>query len=342
LQGRITKDLLRVIRWVGGLLVLLTAIIAIAWAFGAVWFDAPFGNANKVVAGLLAIVSAAALVFVRRFWRKVGAIALLFGGVLAWWLTLFPTNDSDWQADVAQQAWADIQGDEVRLHNVRNCDYRTDTDYTPHWETRTVRLSQITGIDLAIDYWGSPWIAHPIASFQFADAPPLCFSIETRKRVGQTYSTIGGLYRQFELIYIVADERDVIRVRTNYRNEDIYLYRTTVSPAQARERFLEYIHSLNALRNKPRWYNAITTNCTTSIRTQHPANERVPWDWRILLNGKGDELLHERHAIVTGGLPFAELKARSLIDTRARAANDSLDFSKLIREGLPFAVPSHP
>jgi len=229
----------------------------------------------------------------------------------------------------------------VTLHNVRNCDYRTETDYKPRWETRTVRISQITGIDLAINYWGSPWIAHPIVSFQFADAPPLCFSIEVRKKVGQTYSTVGGFYRQFELIYIVADERDVIRLRTNYRKEDVYLYRTTVSPARARERFLEYIHSLNALRNKPRWYNAITTNCTTSIRTQHPPNERVPWDWRILLNGKGDELLYERDAIVTGGLPFAELKARSLIDARARAANDSPDFSKLIREGLPFALPSN-
>jgi len=255
--------------------------------------------------------------------------------VLIWWLTLSPTNDSDWQPDVAQKAWADIQGDEVALHNVRDCDYRTETDYTPRWETRTVRISQITGIDLAIDYWGSPWIAHPIVSFQFADAPPLCFSIETRKKLDQTYSTIGGLYRQFELIYIVADERDVIRVRTNYRKEDIYLYRTTISPAHARERFLEYIHSLNALRNKPRWYNAITTNCTTSIRTQHPPHERLPWDWRILLNGKGDELLYERHLIATGGLPFAELKTRSLIDTRARAANDSPDFSQLIRVGLP-------
>ena len=138
---------------------------------------------------------------------------------------------------------------------------------------RAVRISQITGVDVAIDYWGSPWIAHPIASFQFADAPPLCFSIETRKKLGQTYSTIGGLYRQFELIYIAADERDVIHLRTNYRNEDIYLYRTTISPARARERFLEYIHSLNALRNKPRWYNAITTNCTTSsARSIHPGS----------------------------------------------------------------------
>lgn len=334
----ILKNLLRVIRWVGELLVLLTAVIAIAWAFGAVWFDAPFGNANKIVAGLLALVLAMALVFVRPFWRKVGATVLLVGGVLAWWLTLSPTNDSDWQLDVAQKGWADIQGDEVTLPNVRNCDYRTEADYTPHWETRTVRISQITGIDLAVDYWGSPWIAHPIASFQFADAPPLCFSIETRKKLGQTYSTIGGLYRQFELIYIVADERDVIRLRTNYRNEDIYLYRTTISPAHARERFLEYVHSLNALRNKPRWYNAITTNCTTSIRTQHPPNERMPWDWRILLNGKGDELMYERHLIATGGLPFAELKARSLINARAKAADASTDFSQLIRVGLPFPV----
>jgi hypothetical protein len=138
----------------------------------------------------------------------------------------------------------------------------------------------------------------------------------------------------------VADERDVIRLRTNYRKEDVYLYHTTISPADARERFLEYIDSLNALRKKPRWYNAITTNCTTSIRTQHPPKERVPWDWRILLNGKGDELLYQRHFIVTGGLPFAELKSRSRIDARARAANGSPDFSKLIREGLPHALPS--
>jgi hypothetical protein len=334
-------NLVRVIRWVGVLLVLLTAIIAIAWAFGALWFDAPFGNANKVLAGLLAVASATALVFVRPFWRKIGVVALLFVGVLAWWLTLKPSNDANWQPDVAQLAWADINGDEFTFHNVRNCDYRTDADYTPHWETRTVRLSQITGIDLAIDYWGSPWIAHPIVSFQFADAPPLCFSIETRKTVGQTYSTIGGLYRQYALIYLVSDERDVIRLRTNYRNEDIYLYHLTASPDRARERFLEYVRSLNALRTEPRWYNAITTNCTTSIRSQHPSKERIPWDWRILLNGKGDELLYEDRALVTGGLPFAELKTRSLIDARARAANDSPDFSKLIREGLPEALPSN-
>ena len=311
----------------------LVAIGCATWAFGALHYDFPVGK--TIVAWAFAGAIVATIIFVRGGLRKLGAIFSAFALVLAWWLTLKPSNDGNWQPDVAQTAWAEINGDEFTFHNVRNCDYRTQTDYTPHWETRTVRLSQITGIDLAIDYWGSPWIAHPIVSFQFADTPPLCFSIETRKTVGQSYSTIGGLYRQFTLIYIVADERDVIRLRTNYRNEDIYLYHTTVSLDRARERFLEYVRSLNALRTQPRWYNAITTNCTTSIRSQHPSKERIPWDWRILLNGKGDELLYEDGALVTGGLPFAELKARSLINDRAKSANVSSDFSQLIRVGLP-------
>jgi hypothetical protein len=326
-------------RLLGLLAVGVVAIICAAWAFGAVWFDAPFGNGNKLVAALVGIAFVIVLVFVRPFWRKLGVFVVVFAGVLLWWLTIAPASDRDWQPDVAQRAWADVNGDEVTLHNVRNCEYRSETDYTPRWETRVLHLSQMTGVDLAINYWGSPWIAHPIASFQFTDASPVCFSIETRKKIGQTYSAVGGLYRQFELIYIVADERDVIRVRTNYRKgEDVYLYHTTISPAQARQRLFEYVHSLNAMRDKPRWYNAITTNCTTSIRTQHPPGERMPWDWRILLNGKGDELMYEHHLIVTGGLPFAQLKARSLINARAKAAGDSPDFSQLIRVGLPNAM----
>ena len=330
----------RVACWIGRLLLVIMGLIATAWAFGAISYDAPFGGGKKLVAALLGIALFVILFFVRPWLRKVTAFAILFGVVVIWWLGLSPTNDSNWQADVARVAWAEVQGDEVTFHNVRNCDYRTEDDYSARWETRTVHLSQLTGADIALTYWGSPLIAHPLVSFRFADAAPLCFSIETRKRAGQSYSTIGGIYRQFTLIYIVADERDVIRLRTNYRKgEDVYLYHTALSPTRARERFLEYISTLNTLRDTPRWYNALTTNCTTSIRAQHPAEERIPWDWRILLNGKGDEMMYEHHAIVTGGLPFSELKKRSLVNARARAANDSPDFSKLIRADLPQAEP---
>src|SRR6266487_4403867 len=230
-------------------------------------FDLPIAWLRTPLAFVYGVAIVVLLIAVKRRVLALGTGALAFVLVLIWWFSIKPSNDRPWQPDVAQTAWADIDGDLVTLYIVRNCDYRTATDYTPHWETRTVRLSQITGMDLAINYWGSPWIAHPIVSFQFADAPPLCFSIETRKEMGESYSTIGGIYRQFELIYIVADERDVLRVRTNYRRgEDVYLYRTTATLAQARERFHEYLRSLNEIRDHPRWYNAITTNCTTSIR----------------------------------------------------------------------------
>jgi Domain of unknown function (DUF4105) len=325
---------MRVINYITWAFAWLAALVCATWAFGALYFDFP--EAGELVAILFVIVLVAAVIFLRGKRLKLAIVFAAFAIVALWWLTLKPSNDCPWQPDVAKTAWAEINGDEVTVHNVRNCDYRTETDFTAHWETRTVRISRITGIDLAVNHWGSPWIAHPIVSFQFTDAPPLCFSIETRKKIGQTYSTIGGLYRQFELIYIAADERDSIRVRSNYRHgEDVYLYRTTVSPAQARVRFLEYVDAINSLQDHPRWYNAITNNCTTSIRTHRPRSQRAPWDWRMLVNGKADEMLYHRHLIATGGLPFAEFKQRSLINQRARDADKDPDFSRLIREDLP-------
>jgi hypothetical protein len=309
------------------------AALCVAWAFGALYFDFP--KAGAVAANFFVIALIAIVLIVRGKLLKLGIIFAASALVASWWLTLEPSNDRAWQPDVAQTAWAEINGDEITIHNVRNCDYRTESDFTPHWETRTVWLSRITGMDVAINYWGSPWIAHPIVSFQFADALPLCFSIETRKTIGQTYSAPEGLYRQYTLIYVVADERDCIRLRTNYRREDVYLYHTLASPAQARQRFREYINTINILHENPRWYNAVTSNCTTSIRTQRAAKLRAPWDWRILFNGKADEMLYQDQAIATGGLSFAELKQRSLINERARAADQNPDFSSIIREGLP-------
>jgi hypothetical protein len=325
---------MRLIKHIGWILAWLIALVCATWAAGALHFDFRTGRAPAAI--LFVIVLVAAAIFLRERLLKLAAVFAAFAVVALWWLTLKPSNDRPWQPDVAQTAWAEINGDVVTVHNVRNCDYRTETDFTTRWETRTVRLSQITGMDLAIMYWGSPWMAHPIVSFRFADALPLCFSIETRKTVGQEYSAVRGLYRQYTLIYIVADERDSIRVRSKYRHgEDVYLYRTLASPAQARVRFLEYVAAINSLRDHPRWYNAITTNCTTNIRTQRPTSQRAPWDWRMLVNGKADEMLYERHAIATGGLPFSELKQRSLINKRARAVDKDPDFSRLIREELP-------
>src|SRR5712671_4558 len=236
---------MKILRFILYTLAWIAAALCAAWAFGALYFDFPKAGAFAAILFVIALL--AIVIFVRGKLLKLAIVFGAFAVVVLWWLTLKPSNDEAWQPDVAQTAWAEINGDEITFHNVRNCDYRTDTDFTPHWETRVVRLSQITGMDVAINYWGSPWISHPIVSFQFADALPLCFSIETRKTIGQKYSALDGLYRQYTLIYVVADERDSIRLRTNYRREDVYLYRTLASPAQARERSLEYIKAMNAL-----------------------------------------------------------------------------------------------
>ena len=326
---------MRVLKFIGWTVAWVIAFLCALWSIGALYYDFP-KHLGAAAALVFVGVLLAAAIFVRGKVLKLASLFAAFSLVLIWWLTLKPSNDRHWQTDVAETAWAETNGDDVTIHNLRNCDYRTEEDFTIHWETRTVQLSKMTGMDLAIMYWGSPWMAHPIVSFRFADALPLCFSIETRKQVGQEYSALRGLYRQYTLIYIVADERDSIRVRSNYRHgEDVYLYRTLASPDQARARFREYLKTLNMLHTQPRWYNAITTNCTTNIRTQRPTSQRAPWDWRMLVNGKADEMLYGHHAIATGGLPFSELKQRSLINQRARAADKDPDFSRLIRDGLP-------
>lgn len=310
----------------------MVMFLLMAWTFGALYFDFPV--ASNCIAWAFIALELSLPTMIRGPSAKALAVLTSWLVVLVWWLTQQPRNDRPWQPDVAQTAWAEIHGDEVVLHNVRNCDYRTAQDYSPRWEERMVHLSKLTGLDLAVCYWGSPYMAHPIASFQFADAAPICVSIETRKELGESYSAIGGLYRQFELIYLVAEERDVIRLRTHAREgEEVFLYRLRVSPDEARERFMDYLRTINDLHEHPRWYHAITTNCTTAIRAQRDATKRAPWDWRMLVNGKGDELLFERSAIVTDGLPFAELRTRARIHDDARLSDS--EFSQAIRRGRP-------
>src|SRR4051794_38782304 len=245
------------LKLIGWIVAWVIAILCTGWAAAALYFDFPSTRFNIVAAGIFIALVLLAIIFARGRVIKLVTVFAAFGLVLVWWRTLQPPRDREWAPEVAQTGWADISGDDVTLHNVRNCDYRSENDFDARWETRTVRLSQLQGMDLLIMYWGSPYMAHPIVSFRFADALPICFSIETRKAVGQGYSALRGLFRQYPLIYIVADERDSVRVRAKYRHgEEVYLYRTLASPAQARARFMEYVSALNKLHDQPRWYNA--------------------------------------------------------------------------------------
>lgn len=308
------------------------------WAALVLLFTGPGQAAwlRTALAIAYAVASLAVLVRVRPFARALVVWGAGLLAVLLWWSALRPSNDRDWQPDVAKVAWAEIDGDRLTFHNVRNFDYRSETDFTPRYEDRNYDLAKLRGLDIFMSYWGSPAIAHTIMSWNFDGAPPLAISIETRKRKGQEYSAVQGFFRQYEIIYVAADERDIVRLRTNYRGEDVYLYRLKVRPEWARKLLMDYITAMNVLVETPAFYNALLDNCTTSIRHHVTSVEPNPprADWRLLANGYGDQMLYERGSLDTR-LPFAELRARSHINARAKALDLDPGFSRGIREGLP-------
>ena len=323
------------------LLIWLALLLAIAWGAAALWIDGP---APRWLAGLLAAgyvaVSLALLVRIRVF--RGGALAALapFAAVLAWWLTIPPSNDRDWLPDVARPPVAEFRGNMVTVRNLRNFEYRTsDADFVEHWDTRSYDLDQLVGVDLFFSYWGPTLIAHTIMSWEFADGSHLAVSIETRKEKGEEYSAVLGFFRQFELYYVVADERDVIGVRTNHRSEQVFLYRLRMPVPRARALLVHYLEVANRLARQPAWYNALTQSCTTTIEQNVKAiGITMPLDWRILANGRLDELLFEVGSI-NATMPLAELRARSDITAKAKAAGAAADFSRRIREGLPERPP---
>jgi hypothetical protein len=328
----------RPVVWVWRGLVGLGCSVMLGWMALAIYFDFSLLGPPWLRAGLGVLVPVGALVAlwrVRPRWWAFAGILGAFVVVLAAWLAIPPSNERDWQPDVATLAFADVHGDRVIVHNVRNATYRTETDYTVRLEDRALDLSQLRSLDLFLVHWGSPLIAHTIMSWGFAGDQYLAISIETRKERGEQYSALRGFFRQYELVFVVADERDVVGLRTNVRGEDVRVYRLDVPPADARVLLLRYLQEVNELRERPQWYNALTDNCTTAIgRLARLGARRSWWSWKLFLNGHLDELAYDIGAI-DRSLPFAVLKAKSHINERAKAAGDDPRFSVRIREGLP-------
>lgn len=318
------------------LLVWLGAVLFTAWGACALVLDGP----GRAAGAGFAVISLALLVFGRPRERRVAAAGtwlVLALALLAWWLSLEPRNDRDWLPDVSRQPAVRVEGERLTITNVRNFQYRSESDYTPRWEERGYDLARVRGVDLILCDWGAPGIVHTIASWEFEGGEQLAISIETRKEAGEGYSALRGFFRQFELYYAVADERDLLGVRARFRGEHVRIYRVDTPPDEARELLLSYARRVDRLVTEPVWYNAVTHNCTTTIRlhTLELGTAR-PWDWRVLVNGHVDELLYERKA-VDASRPFAELRAASDVTAAVIAAldEDAPDFSARIRRALP-------
>ncbi len=321
---------------------LLAALVAATGAWGALALSisGPQPEALRtVLAAAFALASVAVLVAIvlnRRRWRALSAWLVLFLGVLAWWATLRPSNDRDWLPNVAKLPWASVDGNIVTVHNIRNFTYRSENDFTPAWYDKSYDLSKLEGIDVIAVYWMGPDIAHVFVSFAFAGGEHLAVSIETRTEKGEGYSTVKGFFRQYELYYVVADERDVIGLRTNYRRdppEDVYIYRVKSTPEGRQRFFLEYINQINSLKDKPEFYNSLTTNCTTNIWVNSRVNPgHLPLSWKLLASGHVPEYLFENGRLIDGGLPFSDLQRRAHVNAQAKAAGIVADFSQRIRQ----------
>lgn len=324
-----------------GLLRYLPAAVVLAgmlgWATLAIYFSALPAAIRSGGALLFAIGSIAVLFLVRPRRRGIFIFCSMFAPVVIAWLAMDPSHERTWQADVALLPHGTMRGDVLTLENIRNIDYRSETDYDVNYYSKTYDLKQLRSMDLFLSDWGLKSIVHTMVSFGFEDGSYLCVSVETRKEVGEAYSNLKGFFRQYELIYVVADERDLIRLRTNYRvGETVYLYRFSgVSRDLIRAVFVDYITYINRLYERPEWYNSLTTNCTSQIRGHiYPHARKIWWDWRLLVNGFVDELAYET-GVLDRSLPFAELKAKSIINARARKADQDPLFTLRIREGLP-------
>ncbi|MEP6883261.1 MAG: DUF4105 domain-containing protein [Gammaproteobacteria bacterium] len=326
------------LRFTVTLLATLIVGFSAIWGAFALWYQAPGGQALKTLSAFIWVGFSFTLLLA--LWQGRAALALVafalaFGGLLIWWQRIGPSNDRIWADDVAQMTTGTVDGKRVTLHNVRNFEWRSNTDYTQRWETRDYDLDRLNSVDMITSYWSGPAIAHLLVSFGFDDGAHVVFSVEIRREKHESFSEIGGFFKEFELSILAADERDVIRVRTNVRGEDDYLYRIRMPETEMRALFLSYIDQANGLVKQPRFYNTVTVNCTTLVyQMMRHIVGYLPLDYRLILSGYIPEYVYR-----VGGLDsrfsLAQLRAQGRITERAKKADLSSSFSADIREGIP-------
>jgi hypothetical protein len=324
----------RALRWASWVALAVLLIPAIGWSSLALRYGLPLPDGVRVAIALA--LPCAALLAIWRVPRRRTALA---GGVIALTAgsaTLYAqsaSHERDWVPEVSVLPWAEIDGDRVTLHNIRSCDYRSESDFDLRHRNDTFDLTRMTGVDLFQVYWGSPAIAHTMLSFGFDDGRRICLSVETRRERGEAYDALKGFFRQYEIIYIWGDETDLVRLRTDHRGETVYRYRLNVPVEKARAILLEYLHITNDLRDTPQWYNALLDNCTTTLigHARPIVNPDASLDWRWLANGYLHEVMHERGTL-DSSVPLEQLRRDGLVNGRAPAELTGTDYSRRIRE----------
>lgn len=327
--------------WLRGLAGGCAALLLFAsggWGAFALAYRAPGPRRVRIAIAIVWLAGFVGLgvtwIVTRERWAGTAALGA-YVALLAWWATIRPRNDRVWADDVACLLTGEVTGSRVRLHNVRHFDWRAEDDYDIRWETREFDLDRLVRADAILSYWAGEAIAHAMLSFGFDDGSHVAFSVEIRRKRGEAFSEIGGFFRQFELILIAADERDIVRVRTNVRGEDDYLFPLRMTSEAMRSLFVSYVDAANALAARPRFYNTVTSNCTTIVyRMAKRIDGALPFDLRLLLTGYLPEYFAQTGTL-DGRYSVDAWRALGRITDRARATGPGDDFSAAIRAGIP-------
>jgi len=317
--------------WLGfGLLVLVT-ILGAGWTLLALWYQASADWRFPAMSGVIAAAIGLILLGWNGGLRQAiawGWLAVLALAVGLWWSMIQPSDSRNWIPEVAHGVTGVVEGQRVTLSNVRDFEWRTETDFTPRWQTRTYDLDDLTSVDLFSSVWDSPAIAHTLVGFGFRDGAHVVFSAEIRREEGEAFSEIGGFFKEFELVLIAAEENDIVRLRTDARGERVSRFPLQVTPEQARAMFLAYVELGNRLAEKPAFYQTVTSNCTTIIyQLARLVDGRVPLDWRILMSGHLPGYLYDL-GLVRTDLPLEAVVRKALIH---RVPGDGRPFSQAIR-----------
>ena len=320
------------LEWTADALLLAIAAALTLWMAGAIYFDVCQGASwGRLLAAAWAIAVMMLFAVWRPLWHPFVALLGVSTLFLWWWLRQQPSHNHEWDPAVAVLPRAIRDGDLITIENVRNFEYRSLDDFTPRYETRSFHLAKLRAVDIIFFNWGSAWMNHPVMVFDFWAEGRVCVSIEVRYRQGQNYAVVRSFYRQQEMIFVVADERDVILRRTKYgRGQQAHLYHLNSTPAELRTVFLDYIAEINNLYDQPRWYHGMCANCTTTF--YRLPNSRIRFDWRVIANGSLDKALYEDGRL-DQTLPFAKLRQVSYLNEIANRAPEH-DFGDYIRREL--------
>ncbi|MBZ4372310.1 DUF4105 domain-containing protein [Corallococcus sp. AS-1-6] len=328
---------------VSGLVLLLGgAWASLALALTGTGPEGPHG-ARSLVAGALVALAVAAWRWRSRRW---GVAVMLLGclSVYGWVRTFQPSNTRDWAPDLSRAPWAEVAGTQVTLHDVRDFRYRSTTDWDPAWYTATYDTDALTDASFIVEpFSGFYGAAHTMVSFGFQDGRHVVFSVEVRREQGETFSALGGLFRRFELTYVVGDERDLVQLRSNFRHDDVYVYPVNASKERITAFFMDMVRRMNGLHTQPEFYDTLTSNCTTNLvhHFEKVATKDVPYDHRTLMPAFSDALAYEL-GIIDTDVPLEQVRQRYHINARALAAQGRDDFSARIRAPLETAAAPVP